>query len=410
LKTYSEVLSWMYMQLPMYQRIGSSAYRPGLKKVNELSSYLKNPEQNFKSIHVAGTNGKGSTAHLLSSVLQEAGYNVGLYTSPHLLDFRERIKINGSKINRKDVIDFIKKNFKYFNKKKITFFEMTVAMAYDYFSSKKVDIAIIEVGMGGRLDATNIINPELSIITNIGLDHTQFLGNTHEKIAIEKAGIIKENTPVVIGDKENRTKDVFIKIAGKKKSSIIFASEMDFPLYTSGLDGLYQKKNIKTVQAALEILPFFKIKKKHIINGFNKVVSNTNILGRWQIIQKKPKVVLDVTHNLEGFKELIDQIHLEKFEKIYFVMGFVKERIIEDIFNILPTNDAYYYLSDLKIERSLPVEQIKKRLQYFTHDFFLSDSISESYSKVKSKAGQEDLILVCGSNFAVSEVLEVLSK
>ena len=300
----------MYGKLPMYQNIGGSAYKKDLINITKLSEYLNNPHNSFKSVHIAGTNGKGSTAHMIASILQEGKYKVGLYTSPHLKDFRERIKINGKMINKDFVSDFILKNMDFFNHNNFSFFEMTVGMAFEYFKKNSVDIAIIETGMGGRLDSTKIISPELSVITNVSMDHVKFLGNTIEDIAIEKAGIIKSHIPVVIGEKQNDVSNVFINKAEEKKSKIFFAEDFNIKEYECELKGSYQKKNIKTAIVAIELLndTEIKINEKNIIDGLNKIIQNTGIRGRCEIIGNNPLIICDVAHNKEALSIIINNL------------------------------------------------------------------------------------------------------
>lgn len=406
MRTYSDILSWMYKQLPVFQKIGSPAYKPGFDRINKLLNLLKSPQKEFKSIHVAGTNGKGSTAHLISSILQESGYNVGLFTSPHLIDFRERIKINSKFISKDEVKMFITKNIDFLIENKITFFEMTVAMAFNYFSKKKVDIALIEVGLGGRLDATNIIMPNLSIITNISLEHTEFLGETIEKIAREKAGIIKRKIPVVIGERNKKTEECFKKIALKRESKIIFASDYNYD-FDYLIDVSYQKKNVKTALASLQFLSFLNIKKEDIENGLKKFKTNTSFIGRWQVLKKNPKIILDVSHNLEGFKNIIEQIKNENFERLIFVMGFVKGKNIKQIFSVLPKR-AFYFISQPNIDRAYPIEEIKIKLKSFSHNIIYSNSLKESYYKALETPLKEDLIILTGSNFIAQELMDLI--
>ena len=313
--TYQDTLNWMFSQLPMYQRQGKTAFKKDLSNTLKLAEHLNNPENKFKSVHVAGTNGKGSTSHILASVLQEAGYKVGLYTSPHLKDFRERIKINGQEVSKHFVIGFIKRNKSFFEANKLSFFEMTVGMAFDYFAKQNVDIAVVEVGLGGRLDSTNIVTPEVSVITNIGLDHTQFLGDTLEAIAFEKGGIIKPNIPVVIGETQKETAPVFKSLAKSCDSEILFADQLVSEVYTSDLIGSYQSKNIKTVVQTVKQLQEkgFKISNKNLKQGLLKVVKNTGLLGRWQVLKERPKVVCDTGHNREGLIYVMQQLSNETF-------------------------------------------------------------------------------------------------
>ena len=335
---YNETLDWMFNKLPMYQRIGAAAYKANLDTTIEILNHLGNPQHNFRSVHIAGTNGKGSVSHSLASVFQEAGYKTALYTSPHLRDFRERIRINGEMISEDKVVSFIKENKTKLEELELSFFEMTVAMAFDYFSKEKVDIAIIEVGMGGRLDSTNVIRPELSLITNISLDHVKFLGDDESKIAVEKAGIIKTETPVVIGETQERSKNVFIEKAKEKNSPIYFADKIiecrknttdnieyqDFDIYKENtlylknlkypLLGNYQKKNLATIICALDILRNkFNIEDNHIYEGLSKVVTNTGLMGRWQVINKKPLAIADTGHNVAGINEVVKQLSETKF-------------------------------------------------------------------------------------------------
>ena len=405
MKKYSDFLSWMYKKLPVFQKTGSSAYKPGLDRIKKLLISLKNPEKNFKSIHVAGTNGKGSTAHLLSSIIQESGYKVGLFTSPHLIDFRERIKINGKLISKKEVKEFITKNMNFLIKNDISFFEMTAAMAFNYFSKNKVDIALIEVGLGGRLDATNVITPKLSIITNISLEHTEFLGETLEEIAREKGGIIKKKVPVVIGERDNATERIFNEIALNMKAEIIFASDSNYG-FDHLMDVIYQKKNLKTVLASLNFLSFLKIDQKHIESGLTNYEKKTSFKGRWEVLSNSPKVILDVCHNLEGFKNIIKQIKVENFKKLIFVMGFVKGRDIEQIFSILPQN-AFYFISQPNIERAYPIEEIRLKLESFNNKIVYSNSLKEAYYKALKISLKEDLIILSGSNFIVQELINL---
>ena len=313
----------MLDQLPMYQHKGKQAYRPDLSRMEAFCSHLNSPEKKIKTLHIAGTNGKGSTAHMIASVLQEAGYRVGLYTSPHLKDFRERIKINGVFIKKDYIVKFIQSHRNYFNATSLSFFEMTVGMAFSYFFDQKIDYAVIEVGMGGRLDGTNLIHPELSIITNIGFDHTQFLGNTLTEIANEKAGIIKSKTPLVIGETQAQTKEVFIERAKMLNSPIIFADQQKTVGFNSDLKGSYQMKNIQTASIALIEL---NVDPKIIKSGLKKVISNTGIQGRWQILGNNPLTIADVAHNQEGLDYVIPQIKSQPYNKLHLVLGFVKDK------------------------------------------------------------------------------------
>lgn len=401
--TYRQTLDYLFSKLPMYQRKGSTAYKEDIGNIVEASKILNNPHQKFKSIHIAGTNGKGSTAHMLASILQESGYKVGLYTSPHLKDFRERIKINGEKISENSVIKFVDQNKRAFENISMSFFEYTVAIAFNFFYKKKVDIAIIETGLGGRLDSTNIINPELSIITNIGLDHTNLLGNTIEKIAVEKAGIIKPNTSVVIGRKQKETQQIFKDIANEKNSKLIYAEKQK--IYSSDLKGNYQQENINTTVTAVQLLSEngWDINHNAIRNGLLNIVKNTGILGRWQILQEKPLIICDTGHNSDGIKEVTQQIKETPHKKLHFVFGTVNDKKLDTILKLLP-KDAIYYFCKPNIARGLD-ENI---LEYAAHKFNLKghsySSVNIAFNMAKSNAKSEDLIFIGGSTFVVAEI------
>ena len=394
----------MYKQLPIYQNQGARAYKPKLQRMYDFMDYLGNPEKKIKFLHIAGTNGKGSTAHLLASVLQETQLKIGLYTSPHLKDFRERIKVNGKYIEKKNIVDFVHSHFDYLKENNLSFFEMNVGLAFSYFILKKIDIAIIEVGMGGRLDATNVITPILSIITNIGFDHTQFLGNSYEKIATEKAGIIKKNGVIIIGETQRATTNVFKKIAEQKKASLIWADQQENFSFTTDLKGIYQKKNIQTAYIALKKLKEINISKNVLIKGFKNVVQNTNFKGRWQTISENPKIIGDVSHNREGFEYVFLQLKEENYTNLHMVMGFVKDKNLDTIFNLFPQNAAYYFCQP-KIERALAVEKIKpyaKKYNLFAHYF---SNVKDAYQKAKAQSKPDDLIYVGGSTFVLAEIL-----
>ena len=402
--TYKETLGWMFTQLPAYQQKGKVAFNGKLDNILQFSAHLKNPETKFKSVHVAGTNGKGSSSHMLASILQEAGYKVGLYTSPHLKDFRERIRINGKTIGKKQVVHFIKKNRTFLEENKLSFFEMTVGMAFDYFSQKEVDIAIIEVGLGGRLDSTNIINPEVSLITNIGLDHLDMLGDTLAKIAMEKAGIIKENVPVVISEYQEEIADMFMSIAKSKNSKIVFADQVIDKNYKSSLQGNYQSKNIKGVVAVLKALKNFKVKKKHIKGGLKNVVKNTGLLGRWQILHKRPTVVCDTAHNKEGLSYVIQQLEQQKFNQLHIVLGFVKDKDLDIILPLFPKSAHYYYCRP-KIMRGLDEELLAKKAREHELSGGTYKSVIDAFTAARKCASKKDLIFIGGSNFTVAEVV-----
>ena len=385
----------------MYQREGKAAYRPDLSRMEAFCSHLNSPEKKIKTLHIAGTNGKGSTSHMMASVLKEAGYRVGLYTSPHLKDFRERIKINGAFIEKKYVVNFIQNNLNYFNLTSLSFFEMTVGLAFSYFVDKKVDYAVIEVGMGGRLDGTNLIQPKLSVITNIGFDHTQFLGDTLPEIANEKAGIIKPKTPIVIGETHAKTKEVFIERAKMLNSQIIFADQQKFVGFSSDLKGSYQKKNIQTATIALLRL---KIEPKIIKLGLMKVISNTGIQGRWQIIANNPLTIADVAHNQEGLDYVIPQIKSQSYNKLHLVLGFVNDKSAEKLLKLFPENAIFYFAAP-KIPRALPIADLEKVSNKLNLNFKTFSTVAQAMSKAQLIAGSDDLIYVGGSTFVVAEIL-----
>ena len=426
---YNETLNWMFNKLPMYQRIGASAYKADLNTTIEIINYLDNPQHSFKSIHIAGTNGKGSTSHSLASVFQEAGYKTGLYTSPHLRDFRERIRINGEMIPENEVVDFIEKHKIKLEELELSFFEMTVAMAFDYFRKEKVDIAIIEVGMGGRLDSTNVINPELCVITNISLDHVKFLGENEGQIAVEKAGIIKPETAVVIGETQEGSKDVFIETAKEKNSPIFFADKImeckkddtysieyqKFDIYKNNelylkdlkypLLGNYQKKNLATVICALDILKdSFKIEETHIINGLANVVKNTSLMGRWQVINRNPLAIADTGHNVAGINEVNRQLAETKYNKLHFVLSVVNDKDIDGILQLLP-KEAEYYFCKADIPRGLSADILAEKAINCGLQGKVYESVHQAYSTALGNAQEGDLVFVGGSNFTVAEVV-----
>jgi len=403
---YSNTLNWMFSQLPMYQRQGKTAFRKDLTNSIALSKHLNFPEKTFKSIHVAGTNGKGSTSHMLASVLQEAGYKVGLYTSPHLKDFRERIKINGKLIKKREVTDFIKNNKSFFKVNNLSFFEMTVGLAFDCFSIHNIDIAVVEVGLGGRLDSTNIINPEVSVITNIGYDHMQFLGETLPEIAFEKAGIIKNKVPVVIGEFQAETFPVFEKIAKEKSSPLFLAASNQHSIYQSDLKGSYQIHNIKTVLQTIEVLKTkgFGISEKNIQTGLKKVVKNTGLLGRWQILNDRPKVICDTAHNAEGLRYVLKQLQEEKFEQLHMVLGVVNDKDLKSVLPLFPKNATYYFCKP-NIPRGLDEVVFQQQCAKFQLIGNAYNSVQTAYETALDKAGKKDLIYIGGSTFVVAEVV-----
>ncbi|MBE7688669.1 bifunctional folylpolyglutamate synthase/dihydrofolate synthase [Tenacibaculum finnmarkense genomovar ulcerans] len=401
--TYQQTLDWMFAQLPMYQKEGKTAFKKDLTNSIALSNELGNPEKKFKTIHVGGTNGKGSTSHLIASVLQEAGYKVGLYTSPHLKNFTERIRINGQEIEQESIIDFISQNKQFLEAQKLSFFEMTVGMAFDYFAKQKVDIAIIEVGLGGRLDSTNIITPEVAVITNIGLDHTQFLGETLPEIAYEKAGIIKNNISVVVGERQKEVEKVFIDKANECNAKIVFASDQDYS-YKTDLLGDYQSKNVKTAVKAIRQLKDFVVSEQNIKNGLLKVVENTNLKGRWQILQQHPKVICDTAHNKEGLIYTLAQLKNEQYKNLHIVLGVVSDKDLAAILPMFPQNARYYFCKP-NIIRGLSEKKLKDTAEVFNLTGDLFGSVNEAFESAKTQASSEDCIYIGGSTFVVAEIL-----
>lgn len=424
---YSETIDYLYAQFPCFQHVGKSAFVPSLQNTKDLLAYLGNPERAIPCIHVAGTNGKGSTSHFIASILQEAGYKVGLYTSPHIVDFTERFRVNGQNASKRYVTSFVNKHNEFLKSKKASLFEVTTAMAFDYFRMKNVDIAVIEVGLGGRIDSTNVIIPLVSVITNIGFDHMQILGDTLAKIAAEKAGIIKPNVPVVIGEKHIETAPVFRKIAEENDSRIVFAQD-ECSVYvdenqcvwnggfeirqsglvrikaTSGLLGNYQKKNVATVFAAIDILKErgYAISQTAIRNGYKNVVANTNLLGRWQKISEKPLVICDTGHNYDGISYTMPQLQSLGKSDIRIVWGMVGDKDIDSIINLLP-NKATYYLCMPNIERAMPMERLEKYFSKKKH--FVYKSVASAYRAAKQAVTKDTVIYVGGSSYVVAEFL-----
>lgn len=394
----------MFAQLPMYQQKGVSAYKGKLDNIQAFSTYLGHPERKFKSIHIAGTNGKGSSSHMLASILQEAGYKVGLYTSPHLKDFRERIRINGTPVGKKFVVDFIRKNKLFFEAHDLSFFEMTVGMAFQYFEKEKIDIAVVEVGLGGRLDSTNIIVPEVSLITNIGYDHVEMLGDTIAKIAYEKAGIIKPGVPVVISELQEETAVVFNSVANERKSKIVFAGEVIPGNYKTSLLGSYQAKNVKGVVAVVKELQGFDINEKNIADGLLKVSVNTGLLGRWQYLGKNPTVVCDTAHNSEGLTLVLDQIKQQEYADLHMVIGFVKDKNLDQILPLFPKNANYYFCRP-NIIRGLDELVLKTRAKEFGLVGEAYSSVNEAVNASLEAADKSDFVFVGGSTFVVAEIV-----
>lgn len=426
--TYEETLNYLYTSIQVFQHSGGSAYKPGLDTTIALDNYLGNPHKAYRTIHVGGTNGKGSTSHLLAAILRQSGYKVGLYTSPHLVDFRERIRVNGQMIPHNYVIDFVERHRAFFEPLHPSFFELTSAMAFDYFRSQEVDYAIIEVGLGGRLDSTNIITPILSVITNISLDHTQFLGDTVEKIAAEKAGIIKKNVPVVIGEAEQEgVAQVFMETAKQVNTSIYFAQNTDVlketHRTTSGrwvyestdhgtlhgeLGGIVQIKNAATVLTAIRILQAngVDIPTQAVRNGFEQVVELTGLMGRWQTLQSHPKVVCDTGHNVGGWQYLKSHLEEEskKHRKLFMVVGMVNDKDINSVLALMP-KQAYYFFTQAAIQRAMPAEDFASLASQHGLQGEVSLSVPTAIEKALAQAEETDMIFIGGSTFIVADAL-----
>jgi dihydrofolate synthase/folylpolyglutamate synthase len=403
---YQETLDYLFTQLPMYQRVGKAAYKVDLSNTFLLCKLLGNPENKFKSIHIAGTNGKGSTSHMIASVLQEAGYKVGLYTSPHLKDFRERIKINGQMITEDEVVMFVGKYKDQFEQINLSFFEWTVGLAFDYFSNQQVDIAVVETGLGGRLDSTNVLTPEVSVITNIGLDHTQFLGESLKEIAKEKAGIIKLKTPIIIGETQKETESVFNQKAKEMKAPIYFADVKKSQNYQTDLNGNYQQKNLKTALVTIQVLKEkrWKIPEENIKKGLLSVVENTGLLGRWQVLGESPLIVCDTGHNKEGIEEIVKQLEKIPYNNLHVVFGAVNDKSIDNVLELLPSN-ANYYFCQANIPRALDVNELLKLAQQKELKGRKYKTVKDALNSAKENALEDDMIFVGGSTFVVAEVL-----
>ncbi len=426
---YSETLSYLFDRLPMFTRIGSSAFKKDLTNTLALCKALNEPQKQFKSIHIAGTNGKGSCSNMLASILQEAGYKTGLYTSPHLKDFRERIRINGKMIEEQVVVDFVSKHKALFEEIEPSFFEWTVALCFDTFAKQKVDIAIIETGLGGRLDSTNVITPELSIITNIGWDHMDMLGDTLTKIAGEKAGIIKPNVPVVIGEFNNETLPVFQAVAKENESPLLLAnqwievnhfkstlSQSVFDIHfeygetwknlNCDLTGLYQQKNIATVLCSVLQLQKqgFKINENDIRHGLIHIQKNTGLAGRWHVLDQQPLTVCDTGHNVNGMEWVVKQIALQNFAHLHMVIGMVKDKDINKILALLPM-DATYYFCKADIPRGLDEKELQAQAIAFQLKGKTFSSVADAYRAAKKAANKDDMIFIGGSTFVVAEVV-----
>lgn len=426
--TYQETVDYLFTRLPMFSRIGAAAIKKDLTNTLRLCEAIGNPHRNFRSIHVAGTNGKGSTTHMLAAILQTAGYKTGLYTSPHLFDFRERIRVDGQMCEKEFVVEFTEKIRPLIEEIEPSFFEITVAMAFDYFSRQQVDVAVIEVGLGGRLDSTNIITPELSIITNIGMDHVQLLGDTPAKIAFEKAGIIKQGVPVVIGQTTAETRPVFIEKAGEMAAPIVFADEERYvdefsfehnhlrvvidekkkdekPVFELDLPGLYQASNLVTVLEAVHQLKMrgWKIDQQQVKLALQQVKKLTGLHGRWEQLRNNPRVVVDVAHNEDGIKMLAEQLEFETFHHLHIIIGMVKDKDVDGVLRLLPPH-AKYYFTKADIPRAMDETELQQKAMTAGLKGDCFPDVNTALSQVLSQAKDDDLVLVCGSVFLVAEV------
>lgn len=422
---YQQTIDYLYETLPMFSRMGSAAFKKDLTNTLLLCERLGNPHKKFRSVHVAGTNGKGSVSHMLAAIFQAAGYKTGLYTSPHLYDFRERIKVNGAMCEENFIVDFVERIKPAIEEIQPSFFEITVAMAFEYFAEQQVDVAIIEVGLGGRLDSTNVITPELSIITNIGWDHMNLLGNTLEEIAFEKAGIIKENIPVVIGEKKEQTEKVFNEIASQKHSPIFFAQE-NFSItgyrllntsievsvadknstitnYQLDLPGIYQTKNILTVLQAMELLKNWDISTHHIQAALKNVRMLTGLHGRWEVIHEKPTVVLEVAHNKDGIEQMLAHLQNISFDHLHIIIGMVRDKDADQVLQLLPPN-ARYYFTQAQIPRALEAKDLQAKASQFSLEGNRFDDVNTAILQALNSSSINDLIVVCGSIFLVAQV------
>lgn len=422
---YQETIDYLFNVTPLFQNIGKDAYKEGLDNTIILDNHFNNPHKKFRTIHIAGTNGKGSCSHTIAAILQSAGYKTGLYTSPHLIDFSERIKVNGEPVEKEFVIDFVKQNKDFFEPLHPSFFELTTAMAFLYFAEKKVDVAVIEVGLGGRLDCTNIITPDLSIITNISFDHTQFLGNTLKDIAKEKAGIIKEKKPVIIGEYTPETKTVFEDKAKSTNSDIIFAednklingykqTENGLLLYKSDkikdlygeLNGLYQVKNTNTIlNAVYKLIELgYNIDETNIKNGFRNVCHLTGLMGRWQKLEENPTIICDTGHNIGGMKYIVEQLSRMKYDKLHIIIGMVNDKDISGVISLLPKN-AKYYFTQASVKRALPAEQVKEIANNYGLKGEAYSSVEKALTIAQNNAKENDLIFIGGSTFIVADLI-----
>lgn len=425
--TYRETLDFLFAQLPMYQRIGKAAYKADLNTTRRLDEYFGYPHRSYPSVHIAGTNGKGSTAHLIASALQAAGYRTGLYTSPHLRDYRERIKINGEMIPKTEVIRFVEIHQHFISQLKPSFFELTAALSFEYFARQGVEVAVIETGMGGRLDSTNIISPLLAVITNIGLDHTQFLGSSLAEIAGEKAGIIKTNTPLVVGETQAETEPVFRRKAKEKNAPIgfadrIFRAEMrqtsqglEFDVLKEGkaafenlkidLGGFYQKKNVCTALLALEKLEnHFEIGRKSVFEGFATAAASTGLLGRWQTIGQKPLTICDTGHNADGIRFIVSQLEKTPHQNLHVVLGVVNDKNLAELLNLLPPKASYYF-AKAAIPRALDARKLCQRADKAGLRGEAFASVQAALAQARARAHEGDLVFVGGSTFVVADAL-----
>ncbi len=432
---YTQTLEYLFTSLPSFQDVGSTAYKPGLERIKDFCRHLGNPQRNFYTIHVAGTNGKGSVSHILASVLHEAGYCVGLYTSPHLVDFRERMRVDGKKIDKQRVVNFVNKNKQKMEELQLSFFEMTTAMAFDHFAHSDVEVAIIETGLGGRLDATNVITPILSVITNVGVEHKEYLGDTIEQIAGEKAGIIKKSIPVVIGERNDLYNMVFMERAHALGSQVIFAQEKfscrsqksieggqnftlerhsDRYLFTLDLDlaGSYQRENIITAITAANYLHRhtpLTISRRALIAGMAQAAASTSLRGRWQKISDTPLTICDTGHNPHSFKRLVEQIAATEHNKLYCVLGFASDKEVSDILPHFP-KDAHYIFTQAKSQRAAKAEDLAQYAATLSLESEVVESVSEALEKARERASEGDMIYVGGSNFVVAEIEDLFVK
>lgn len=406
---YQDTLTYLYNSTPIFQQVGGSAYKEGLENTLALDEHFGHPHRKFRTIHVAGTNGKGSCSHTIAAILQEAGYSVGLYTSPHLVDFRERIRVNGQPIPEEYVIRFVEEKRCFFEPLHPSFFELTTAMAFRYFADVEIDVAVIEVGLGGRLDCTNIIRPDLCIITNISLDHTQFLGNTLPQIAREKAGIIKSGIPVVIGETTPETKSVFQKRAGEVNAPIYFAEENgreDYPGIEYELKGLYQKKNSRTILTALPLLKEagYRLDEQSVRRGFAHVTELTGLMGRWQKLQNHPTLICDTGHNVGGITYIVEQLKQQAFHNLHIIIGMVNDKDIQGVLALLP-EDAIYYFTQASVKRALPANDLQKLAESDGLKGNCYPDVPSAVRAAQEKSLPEDFIFVGGSSFIVADLL-----